>query len=87
MLAPVLLPTAARYSHVVRGGSWDDPPPRCRSAARLGSVPDWNKLDPDRPQTLWWGWDADLVGFRVVRAVEEQPQLRGIRSKVTKKSR
>jgi formylglycine-generating enzyme required for sulfatase activity len=85
-LGPVLLPTANRFSHVARGGSFEDEAPLCRSAARRASEPSWNKIDPDKPKSLWWLWNADFVGFRVVRAVEEQKDLRGIRSKVTKKS-
>jgi formylglycine-generating enzyme required for sulfatase activity len=85
-LGPVLLPTERRYSHVVRGGSWVDPPERCRSAARLGSTKDWLKRDPQRPQSIWWMTDADFVGFRIVRAVQEQENLKGIRSKVTRES-
>jgi hypothetical protein len=29
----------------------------------------------------WWDGLCDHVGFRVVRAVEEQPELRGLRSR------
>jgi formylglycine-generating enzyme required for sulfatase activity len=84
--APVRLPTARRFPHVVRGGSWADAAERCRSAARRASDPSWNKMDPARPQTIWWLWDADFVGFRVVHAVEEQEELRGLRPKVTRDS-
>src|SRR5262249_4273129 len=86
-LAPVKRPTAARYPHVVRGGSWDDRAAACRSAARVASTKDWNKIDPDRPQGIWWLWSCDFVGFRVVRAVEEQRELEGLRSLVTKQSK
>jgi formylglycine-generating enzyme required for sulfatase activity len=86
LLAPVRLPTAARYPHVVRGGSWVDAAERCRSAARRASDKSWNRRDPDRPQSVWWLSDADFVGFRVVRAVDEQPELRRLRSKVRAKS-
>jgi formylglycine-generating enzyme required for sulfatase activity len=86
-LGPVQLPTTARYSHAVRGGSWDDPAARCRSAARRGSDKIWNKIDPEVPQSIWWVWNADFVGFRVVRAVQEQESLKGIKSKVTKQSK
>jgi formylglycine-generating enzyme required for sulfatase activity len=85
-LAPVKLPTAARYPHVVRGGSWADSPDRCRSAARRGSDKSWNRRDPDVRPSIWWLSDGDFVGFRVVRAVEEQENLRGIQSQVTRKS-
>src|SRR5207248_6168647 len=48
-VAPVLLPTAARWSHVCRGGSWADPAAVCRSAARRGSDLKWIRQDPQRP--------------------------------------
>jgi formylglycine-generating enzyme required for sulfatase activity len=86
-LAPVKLPTAARYPHVVRGGSWADSAARCRSAARRASDRSWNKSDPALPASIWWLADADFVGFRVVRAVEEQEELKGLRSQVTPDSK
>jgi len=84
---PVLLPDARRYPYVVRGGSWDDPPQRLRSAARLASSEEWNRRDPQSPQSIWWHTDATFVGFRVVRAVEEEDTLKGLRSKITRDSR
>jgi formylglycine-generating enzyme required for sulfatase activity len=84
---PVLLPDARRYPYVVRGGSWDDPPQRLRSAARLASSEDWNRRDPQSPQSIWWHTDATFVGFRVVRAVTEEDTLKGLRSKITRDSR
>jgi formylglycine-generating enzyme required for sulfatase activity len=86
-LQPVLLPTERRFSHVARGGTWADDASRCRSAARRGSDPTWIKLDPQRPQSIWWLTSADFVGFRVVRAVQEQDNLKGLRSKVTRQSK
>jgi formylglycine-generating enzyme required for sulfatase activity len=85
-LEPVLVPTERRFSHVARGGSWADQPPRLRSAARRGSDKSWIRRDPQRPQSIWWLTDADFVGFRIVRPVEELPQLKGLRSKVTRES-
>jgi formylglycine-generating enzyme required for sulfatase activity len=85
-LEPVLMPDAKRYSYVARGGSWIDPPEMCRSAARRGSTKEWLKRDPQRPQSIWWMTDADFVGFRVVRELDELPNLKGIRSKVTRES-
>jgi formylglycine-generating enzyme required for sulfatase activity len=86
-LWPVVLPTEKRWSHVVRGGSWADKPDLCRSAARRGSEKSWIKLDPQRPQSIWWLTSAEFVGFRVVRAVEEQDNLKGLRSKITRQSK
>jgi formylglycine-generating enzyme required for sulfatase activity len=85
-LGPVFLPTEKRWSHVARGGSWADDAAKCRSAARRGSELSWIKQDPNRPRSIWWLTDAEFVGFRVVRPVEEQDNLKGLRSKVTRES-
>ncbi|HYT87301.1 MAG TPA: SUMF1/EgtB/PvdO family nonheme iron enzyme [Gemmataceae bacterium] len=85
-LAPVELPSAKRYPHVARGGSWADKPANLRSAARRGSDKKWLQRDPQRPQSIWWMTDADFVGFRVVRPVEEQDNLTKLRSKITRES-
>src|SRR5262249_51138796 len=84
---PVLLPTANRFSHVARGGSWTDDADKLRSAARRGSDPTWIQRDPQRPQSIWWLTDADFVGFRIVRAVQEQDNLKNLKSKVTRESK
>jgi formylglycine-generating enzyme required for sulfatase activity len=81
-LNPFNPPTDRRYPYVARGGSWVDPPEKCRSAARRFSEPNWLKRDPQTPKSIWWMTEADYVGFRVVIAVEEDPRLKGIRSKV-----
>jgi formylglycine-generating enzyme required for sulfatase activity len=83
---PVFQPTEKRFSHVARGGSWADKASKVRSGARLGSHRDWLRRDPYIPQSIWWLTDADFVGFRVVRAVREQDNLKGLRSWVTPKS-
>ncbi|HKP85473.1 MAG TPA: formylglycine-generating enzyme family protein [Blastocatellia bacterium] len=85
-LAPVLLPDERRYPRVVRGGSWDDDAPHLRSAARRASQKEWSKRDPQRPQSIWWHTEAITVGFRVVRPLDEQEALKGLRSKVTRQS-
>jgi formylglycine-generating enzyme required for sulfatase activity len=85
-LSPVLIPGEDRFAHVARGGSYADKPTDkvnyFRSAARRGSDKSWIKQDPQRPQSIWWLTDADIVGFRIVRPVEEQDNLKGFRSKV-----
>jgi formylglycine-generating enzyme required for sulfatase activity len=81
-LWPVVLPGPERWGHVVRGGSWADEAPALRSAARRISEKSWIRQDPQRPQSIWWLTDADFVGFRVVRPVDEQENLRGLRSKI-----
>jgi formylglycine-generating enzyme required for sulfatase activity len=60
----------ALYPHVVRGGSWDDDPPRLRSAARRTSEEKWSRRDPQNPKSKWWHTDATFVGFRVVREAD-----------------
>jgi formylglycine-generating enzyme required for sulfatase activity len=86
-LGPVLMPTSDRFPNVARGGSWADPPGRLRSAVRRGSDKSWIKRDPQRPQSIWWLTDADFVGFRIVRPVVEQDNLKGLRSQVTRESK
>jgi len=86
-LAPVLIPNADRFPHVARGGSWADKPNRLRSASRRGSDKAWIKRDPQRPQSIWWLTDAEFVGFRIVRPVQEQENLKGIRSLTTRESK
>jgi len=81
---PVVLPTAAEYPYVARGGNWDDDADRLRSAARLASNLEWSVQDPQRPQSIWWHTDATFVGFRVVRPIEEQDNLKGVKSLVVK---
>lgn len=85
-LAPVLIPNEKRYPHVVRGGSWDDDAPLLRSAARRASRKEWSRRDPQRPQSIWWHTEAITIGFRVVRPLEEQANLKGLRSKITRQS-
>jgi formylglycine-generating enzyme required for sulfatase activity len=82
-LSPVVLPSDKRFSHVARGGSWNDDAAKLRSAARRGSDKTWIKDDPQRPQSLWWLTRFDVVGFRIVRAVEEQDNLKNLKSKIT----
>ncbi len=85
-LAPVLLPTDKRYSHVARGGDWADDATRLRSAARRASEESWMKDDPQIPRSIWWLTKFDVIGLRVVRPVEEQENLKGLKSKVTVES-
>jgi len=84
LVEPVLLPTAKKYPNVARGGSWDDDPRHVRCAARQASNPDWSQEDPQRPQSIWWHTDATFVGFRVVRALEDEDKLKGVKSLVKK---
>ncbi|MPY88459.1 MAG: SUMF1/EgtB/PvdO family nonheme iron enzyme [Luteitalea sp.] len=83
---PVLVPDDRRFPHGVRGGSYLDGADALRYAARVGSSDEWSMSDPQQPQSIWWHPDESFVGVRIVRAVEEQPELRGLRSKVTQDS-
>lgn len=82
-LFPVLVPTDKRFSHVARGGNWSDDPAQLRSATRRASEESWMKDDPNVPKSIWWLTKFDVLGIRVVRAVEEQDNLKGLKSKVT----
>lgn len=61
------------YPHAVRGGSWDDDPKDCRSAARRGSDRSWKVTDPQLPKSIWYLSDATFVGFRLVRPLTVPP--------------
>ena len=63
-------PATTEYGRVARGGSWDDDPQKCRSAARRASDKDWKKQDPQIPQSIWYLTDANFLGFRVVRPLD-----------------
>ena len=63
----VLAIPTEEYPHVARGGSWDDDPEKCRSAAQIASTPDWKSQDPQIPQSIWYFTDAWHVGFRIIR--------------------
>jgi hypothetical protein len=71
---------------VVRGGSWADSADRLRSAARRVSEENWQKHDPQEPRSIWWLTKMDVIGFRVVLAEEDTPELAGVKPKVVKKS-
>lgn len=85
-LQPVVVPIEKRFPHVVRGGSWDDEAPLLRSAARRPSNREWLRQDPQRPQSIWWLTEAVFVGFRVVRPLDEQENLKTLKSKLTRES-
>jgi len=84
-LNPANKPTEKKWSHVVRGGSWADPPERLRAAIRRGSDKSWMKHDPQLPQSIWWLTKMDVIGFRVALPVEESPELLGVKPMVLKK--
>jgi formylglycine-generating enzyme required for sulfatase activity len=86
IVRPVALPDSRRYPHVTRGGSFDDRPGALRYANRFPSSDLWSLRDPQQPRSIWWHTDASHVGLRVVRPVEEQPELRDVASKITRDS-
>ena len=47
----------------------------------------WIKLDPQRPQSIWWLTNADFVGFRDCPTRRGTGQSEGHPSKVTRESR
>ena len=58
------------YPHSVRGGSWEDEAPACRSATRRGSERNWKMTDPQLPKSIWYLSDATFVGFRFIRPLK-----------------
>jgi formylglycine-generating enzyme required for sulfatase activity len=63
------------YPHVVRGGSWNDPPEMLRSAARQGSDRSWKQQDPQLPKSIWYHTDAQFLGFRIVRPLKVPTEM------------
>ncbi|MFO0943721.1 MAG: SUMF1/EgtB/PvdO family nonheme iron enzyme [Pirellulales bacterium] len=57
---------------LLRGGSWQDYGPECRSSARLssGDEDDWKGEDPNVPLSPWWFTNDPTrgVGFRIFRS-------------------
>ena len=70
MLEDPWLKATKPYPHVVRGGSWDDAPPKLRSAARRASDRVWKVQDPQLPKSVWYHTDAQFLGFRLVRPLK-----------------
>jgi formylglycine-generating enzyme required for sulfatase activity len=62
------------HPRVLRGGCYQSQASRCRSAARLRSTPDFNRSDPELPQSIFWLREAPWIGFRVVSPVKEPPE-------------
>ena len=59
-------------------------PTACAAPRRRSSNPEWSVQDPQRPQSIWWHTDATFVGFRIVRPLTEQENLKGLKSQVVK---
>ena len=62
------------YPRAARGGTYDDDPEMLRSAARLGSNPNWKIHDPQIPKSRWWLTNARWVGIRLVRPQQAPPE-------------
>lgn len=61
------------YPRVIRGGSWLELAPACRSAARQKSEEDeWKLSDPNLPLSPWWYTEepATAVGMRIIRPLK-----------------
>ena len=56
----------AEGNYVVLGGSWIDPAAKVDMNYEIPFTPDWNKDDPQIPQSPWWLASNDWVGIRVV---------------------
>jgi hypothetical protein len=67
---PVNLNTET-FPKVLKGGGYDNNAMLLRSAARIKSDLEWNKRDPQIPQSKWWFTDAPSVGFRIVRPLKQ----------------
>ena len=39
------------------------------ASARIPSIPQWKKTDPQNPKSIWAFSDAPFLGFRIVRPV------------------
>lgn len=63
-------PSSGRI-HGARGGDYDSFPEELRCAARAYQMPEWRDLDPQLPKSQWWLPFMDIIGFRVVRSVEQ----------------
>jgi formylglycine-generating enzyme required for sulfatase activity len=83
VLSPFFKPTEKKWWHVARGGHFKNEAKDLRSAARTHSEKKWMQADPQEPQSIWWLTNFDIVGFRVVRSVDED-ELKDFTSKVIK---
>jgi formylglycine-generating enzyme required for sulfatase activity len=57
--------SVGKFSHVARGGTYEDLPKKLRSAARDHEEPFWRYEDPQEPKNWWWLTGFGKVGFRV----------------------
>jgi formylglycine-generating enzyme required for sulfatase activity len=57
--------------HVARGGDYSSPADELRCAARHFEQKWWRMGDPQIPKSIWWLPEMDIIGFRVVRSIED----------------
>lgn len=57
--------------HVARGGDYSSPVDELRCASRHFEQKWWRMGDPQIPKSIWWLPEMDIIGFRVVRSIEE----------------
>ena len=65
------------YPRVLRGGSWDEEPDRCRAAAKLASDDEtWKENEANLPLSPWWftEYETSAIGFRIVRPFARLPK-------------
>lgn len=58
------------YPHVAKGGHWKLNLEDISAASRIPSDPEWKKLDPQEPKSLWYFTNVQMLGFRIVRPKE-----------------
>ena len=55
------------YPHVTKGGYWKHELEKLSAAGRIPTSPDWKKLDPQEPKSLWYFTNSPGIGIRLVR--------------------
>lgn len=55
------------YPHVTKGGHWKLPLEEIAAEKRIPTSPDWKKIDPQNPKSLWYFTDVQFIGLRLVR--------------------
>jgi len=68
---PMVPFTPDQYPKVLKGGGYTDNAATLRSAAKVASNLNWNKRDPQLPQSKWWLTDAPFAGFRIIRPLKQ----------------
>ena len=56
---------------VTRGGSYRDDAQGVQFTSRKKQTRKWNERDPQIPKSRWWLSDGPMVGFRIVRSLEQ----------------